>query len=145
VVGVVWKETPKPTTQLVREEGGGEGTGCEERASGGGPNELLGGEGDNKVSIARGNHSTRKDMGSRNMSDNLRVELDPITENRVHGSIEGHKKALDSLTVVKSDAHNGHGDTGRSRESGGTGGQGRPPGGRRNTMESRGMCAGVVS
>jgi hypothetical protein len=52
VVGVVWKEAPESTTQLVG-EGGGEGTWCEERASGGAPTRLVGGEGDNKVSTTR--------------------------------------------------------------------------------------------
>lgn len=35
VVGVVWNEAPKSTTQSEGEGGGGEGTVCEERAKGG--------------------------------------------------------------------------------------------------------------
>ena len=50
---MVWKEAPESTTQSVGEGGGGEGTMCAERARGGAPTEPLGGEGDNKVSIAR--------------------------------------------------------------------------------------------
>jgi hypothetical protein len=49
----VKKEVPESTTQSVREGGGGEGMVCVERARGGAPTEPLGGEGDNKVSVAR--------------------------------------------------------------------------------------------
>jgi hypothetical protein len=33
------------------------------------------------------------------------VELDTITENRVHDLIEGHKRALKKLIVVKGGTH----------------------------------------
>lgn len=33
----------------------------------------------------------------------LRMEFDTITKNRIHGSIEGHKNALDKLSVMKED------------------------------------------
>jgi hypothetical protein len=52
-VGVVWKEAPESTTQLVGEGEGGEATGCAERPRGGAPTKAQVGEGDNKVSIAR--------------------------------------------------------------------------------------------
>jgi hypothetical protein len=42
VVEVVWKEAPESTTQSVGEGGGGEGTGCEERARGGAPRRSPG-------------------------------------------------------------------------------------------------------
>jgi hypothetical protein len=53
VVGVVWKEAPKSTTQSMGKGGGGEGTGCKERARRGALAVPLGGEGDNKVSIVK--------------------------------------------------------------------------------------------
>jgi hypothetical protein len=55
----------------------------------------------------------------------LRVELDAVTKDMIHGLIDGHKNAPNNLTVVKGDAHNGHGETGRTQEGGGTGGQGK--------------------
>ena len=53
VVGVVWKEAPESTTQSVGEGDSGEAVGCAERARGGALTWLLGGEGDNRGSIAR--------------------------------------------------------------------------------------------
>lgn len=70
----------------------------------------------------------------------LRVEVDTVTKNKVHGPIKGHEGAPNNLTIVKGDTHIGHGDTGQRHERGGIGGQGkgRAPGGRRDTMENWG-------
>jgi hypothetical protein len=35
----------------------------------------------------------------------LRLELDAVTENKVHGLFKGHKCALEKLTVVKGNTH----------------------------------------
>jgi hypothetical protein len=63
----------------------------------------------------------------------LRVDLDVITKDMIHGLIEGHENATNNLTVVKGDAHNIRGKTRRSREGGVIDGQGkgRAPGDRR--------------
>jgi hypothetical protein len=69
----------------------------------------------------------------------LRVELDAVTKDRVHGLIEGHENALDKLVVVKEDEHNKGSGTSQSQGGSGTNsqGNGRAPGaGRKNAMES---------
>lgn len=48
----------------------------------------------------------------------LRVELDTITKNRVHGPIKGHEGASDNLIVVEKDVHV-HGTWEGSRDGGG--------------------------
>jgi hypothetical protein len=45
----------------------------------------------------------------------LGVELDAVSENKLHSLVEGHENALDKVVVVKEDAHNDHNRTGRSR------------------------------
>jgi hypothetical protein len=54
----------------------------------------------------------------------MKVELDTVTKDRIHGLIEGHENALDKLVVMKEDTHTDHGRTRRSQE-GGVGGQGK--------------------
>ena len=39
------------------------------------------------------------------MASRMWVKLDTITKERVHGVIEGHKGALDKLTIVEEDTH----------------------------------------
>jgi hypothetical protein len=55
----------------------------------------------------------------------LRVDLDAVTENRVHGPIKGHEGAPDNLDVVKEDTHNDPRGTGWSQEGGCASGQGK--------------------
>jgi hypothetical protein len=40
------------------------------------------------------------------------VELDAVTENRVHGLVEGYGNTLNKLAVMKEDMHNDHDRTG---------------------------------
>jgi hypothetical protein len=40
-----------------------------------------------------GDHSTGKDERSKHVTADLRVELDAVTENKVHGLVEGHENA----------------------------------------------------
>lgn len=47
------------------------------------------------------------------MTAGLGVELDAVTENRVHGLVEGHENTSDKVPVVKEDAHDDHGRTER--------------------------------
>jgi hypothetical protein len=49
----------------------------------------------------------------------LRVELDAIMDNRVHGPIKGYKGAPNKLAIVKEDAHSDSSGTGRSQKGGG--------------------------
>lgn len=58
------------------------------------------------------------------MTAHLRVDLDALTKNRVHGPIKGYKNAPDKLDVVKEDAHSDPGGTGRSQKGGGASSQG---------------------
>jgi hypothetical protein len=48
----------------------------------------------------------------------LRVELDAIMDNRVHGPIKGYKDAPNKLATVKG-AHSDSSGTGRSQKGGG--------------------------
>jgi hypothetical protein len=75
---------------------GGEGMMCTYRAKGGAPTEPLRGEGDNEGSILGGNHNMGKDKRSKHVIDRLVVDLDTVTNNRVHGPIEGYKNAQTS-------------------------------------------------
>ena len=52
-----------------------------------------------------GNHSIGDDKWSKYVASRLRVELDTIMKNRVHGPIEGHEKNPNKLVVVEKDAH----------------------------------------
>jgi hypothetical protein len=49
----VWKEAPESTTQSMGKGDVRKVAGCAERARGGAPTWLLGGEGDNEGSIAK--------------------------------------------------------------------------------------------
>jgi hypothetical protein len=53
----------------------------------------------------------------RHVATRLRVDLDAVTENRVHGSIKGHEGAPVKLAVVKEDVHNDPGGTEQSQEA----------------------------
>jgi hypothetical protein len=84
VVGLVWKDALESTTQLVGE--GGEGTGCEERARGADKTTRRGGRLQG-LDHQGGNHSTGEDKRPRCMATHLRVELDAVTKNMIHGVI----------------------------------------------------------
>jgi hypothetical protein len=49
------------------------------------------------------------------MTTRLRVDLNTITKNKVHGLIEGYKDAPNKLAIVKEDAHNNPVRNGRSQ------------------------------
>ena len=74
-----------------------------------------------------------EDKRTSDMAAWLRMELDVVVKNRLHGRIKGHESAPDNMSIVKSDMHSNRGDTKRSQKRGGVGGQGkgRAPGGRR--------------
>jgi hypothetical protein len=55
----------------------------------------------------------------------LRVELYAVTENRVHGPIDGHENGADKLAIILEDTHSVPDRTWRSQEGGGASGQGR--------------------
>jgi hypothetical protein len=70
----------------------------------------------------------------------LRVDLDAVTKNRVHGRIECHESVTNKLVVVKKNTHNECRGTERSLEGGSANGQGKregpPGGGRRHATKS---------
>jgi hypothetical protein len=107
VIGVVWKEAPESTTQSV-----GEGV-VKARYAWKETREVLlqsHWEG-REITRSRspgtqgGNHSTGKDKYPRRVAARLRVELDAVTKDRIHGLIKGHENAPDKLAVVKGDTH----------------------------------------
>lgn len=54
-----------------------------------------------------------KGKRSKHMTARLRVELETITKNMIHGLVEGHENASDKLAVVKDLHVRGSGDGGR--------------------------------
>jgi hypothetical protein len=56
-----------------------------------------------------------EDGGSWYVTVGLRVELDAITENRVHDLVEGHENTPDEVAVKKEDAHNDPDGSGRGK------------------------------
>jgi hypothetical protein len=60
-----------------------------------------------------------KDKRSKHVIDRLMVDLDAVMNNRVHGSIEGYKNALNKLVVMKEDTHNDPNRTRHSQKGGG--------------------------
>jgi hypothetical protein len=58
-----------------------------------------------------GNHGTGEDKRSRHVTTSLGVDLNTVTKNGVHSSIEGYKNAPDKLVVVKEDAYSDPGGT----------------------------------
>lgn len=46
-----------------------------------------------------------EDKRSRHTTTRLRMELDTITNNRVHGPIEGHENTPNKTVIVKKDMH----------------------------------------
>lgn len=58
----------------------------------------------------------------------LRVDLDAVTKNRVHGRIECHESVANKLVVVKKDTHSECRGTERSLEGGSANGQGKREG-----------------
>jgi hypothetical protein len=52
-----------------------------------------------------GDHYTREDKGSGHVTIDLGVDFNTVTKDRAHGAIEGHKGALDKLTIVEEDMH----------------------------------------
>lgn len=53
----------------------------------------------------------------------LGKDLNAVTKNRVHGSIEGYKNAPDKLIIVKEDTHSDPGGTRWSQKEVGAGSQ----------------------
>jgi hypothetical protein len=55
-----------------------------------------------------------EDKGSRHVTAGLWVEFDAVTENMVHGQVEGYRNTSNKLAIMKEDTHNDHGRTGPS-------------------------------
>jgi hypothetical protein len=113
-VGVVWKEAPESTTQSVEEGGGGEGAVCREGQGRGSDRATERGSRQRGFDRHEGDLSTGKDKRSWYVTARLRVDLNAITKNKVHGLIEGYKDAPNKLAIVKEDAHNDPVRIGRS-------------------------------
>lgn len=73
------------------------------------------GGGQRRLDYQGSDHGTDEDSGFGHVTADLGVELDAVIENKVHGLIGGHENTSDKVPVVKEDAHNDHGRTGRSR------------------------------
>jgi hypothetical protein len=106
----------------VGEGGGSEEAGCAERARGGALTVTTRGGRRQGLDRQGSNHSSGEDKRQRRVTTRLRVELDAITKDRIHGLIEGHENAPGKLVVVKEDAHNDPDETRRSQKGSGTDG-----------------------
>jgi hypothetical protein len=56
-----------------------------------------------------------EDDGSGYVTTDLGMELDAITDSRVHDMVEGHENTLDEVAVKKEDAHNDPSESGRGK------------------------------
>jgi hypothetical protein len=63
------------------------------------------GGGQRGVNCQGGDHCTREDKGSEYVTTDRRVDFNTVTEDRVHGAIEGHEGALYKRTIMEEDTH----------------------------------------
>ena len=110
VVGVVWKKALVSTTQSMG-EGGVAKAWCVKRESQGRCANRATRQ--QELDHQGGNHSTGENKRPKHVAARLKVELDAVMENRVHGPIKCHEYTPDMLAVVKEDVHSGRGGTGR--------------------------------